>query len=58
MWAAQAWGQSHALTVAVAAAMLVLSVVMSIVLLVPINSRVAGTDSWTSSKSGSTQHKL
>lgn len=41
MWAAQAWGRPQALTVAVAAALLVLSVVMSIALLVPINARVA-----------------
>ncbi|MGH3094738.1 MAG: anthrone oxygenase family protein [Streptosporangiales bacterium] len=41
LWAAQAWGRPQALTVAVAAALLVVSVGMSIVLLVPINSRVA-----------------
>jgi uncharacterized membrane protein len=41
LWAAQARGRPEALTVVVATALLVVSVVMSIVLLVPINSRVA-----------------
>jgi uncharacterized membrane protein len=40
-WAALAWGDDGAKLVAAAAALLVLSVVMSILLLVPINSRVA-----------------
>ncbi|WP_420593506.1 anthrone oxygenase family protein [Deinococcus sp.] len=41
VWTVQAWGHPQALTVAVAAALLALSVVMSVTLLVPINSQVA-----------------
>lgn len=41
LWVTQSWGRPEAATVAVAAGILVVSVVMSIVLLVPINSRVA-----------------
>lgn len=41
LWAAQAWGRPSAPMVTAAAALLVVGVVMSIVLLVPINSRVA-----------------
>lgn len=41
-WAVWAWGRQPAPSVAVAVALLVVSVLMSIVLLVPINSRVAG----------------
>ncbi|HLR93362.1 MAG TPA: DUF1772 domain-containing protein [Jiangellaceae bacterium] len=41
LWAAQAWGRPSAPLVAAAAALLVAGVVMSIVLLVPINSRLA-----------------
>ncbi len=41
VWAAQAWGGPQGLTVVIATALLVVSVVMSVVLLVPINSRVA-----------------
>ncbi|MFI5896155.1 anthrone oxygenase family protein [Actinoplanes sp. NPDC051513] len=40
-WAVSAWGDAGATLIAVGAALLVLSVVMSILLLVPINSRVA-----------------
>lgn len=48
LWAAGAWGRPEALMVAVAAALLVVSVGMSIALLVPINSRVA---QWSSGDS-------
>ncbi|QKV90838.1 DUF1772 domain-containing protein [Streptomyces sp. NA02950] len=41
VWAALAWGDAGAGLVATATALLVLSVLMSIALLVPINSRVA-----------------
>jgi uncharacterized membrane protein len=41
VWAALAWGGAGATLIAAGAALLVLSVVMSILLLVPINSRVA-----------------
>ncbi|MEV6590021.1 DUF1772 domain-containing protein [Streptomyces acidicola] len=41
VWAAVAWGGDGASLVAVGTVLLVLSVVMSILLLVPINSRVA-----------------
>ncbi|MCP9211806.1 DUF1772 domain-containing protein [Streptomyces cucumeris] len=41
VWAGLTWGDPGAGLVAAAAALLVLSVLMSIVLLVPINSRVA-----------------
>ncbi|MBA2811019.1 DUF1772 domain-containing protein [Streptomyces sp. KM273126] len=41
VWAAVAWGGDGASLVAAGTALLVLSVVMSILLLVPINSRVA-----------------
>ncbi|MEU1126809.1 DUF1772 domain-containing protein [Streptomyces sp. NPDC005899] len=41
VWAVLAWGEEGAPLVAAGAGMLVLSVVMSILLLVPINSRVA-----------------
>lgn len=44
VWAALAWGQAQAAPVVAGAVLLVVSVVMSIVLLVPINSRVA---SWS-----------
>ena len=40
-WAVQAWGRPQALPVAAAAVLLVISVVMSILLLVPINAQVA-----------------
>jgi len=40
-WAALAWGHPQALTVTAAVALLLVSVVMSMTLLVPINSRVA-----------------
>ncbi len=40
-WAAQTWGQAQAITVVAAVALLLVSVVMSVTLLVPINSRVA-----------------
>ena len=41
VWAALAWGGAGASIIATGTALLVLSVVMSILLLVPINSRVA-----------------
>ena len=41
LWTVQAWDRPPSLTVAAATALLVLSVVMSLALLVPINSRVA-----------------
>ncbi|KPC61638.1 DUF1772 domain-containing protein [Streptomyces chattanoogensis] len=41
LWAALAWGAAGATFVAAGTVLLVLSVVMSILLLVPINSRVA-----------------
>ncbi|MGW0018235.1 anthrone oxygenase family protein [Rhodococcus sp. NPDC003382] len=41
LWSILAWGEPHASLVIVATALLVLSVVMSVVLLVPINNRVA-----------------
>lgn len=41
VWAAVAWGGAEAACVATAGALLVLSVLMSVALLVPINSRVA-----------------
>ncbi|MFI1735047.1 anthrone oxygenase family protein [Streptomyces acidicola] len=41
VWAAVAWGGGGASLVAAGTALLVLSVVMSILLLVPVNSRVA-----------------
>lgn len=41
VWASLSWGDAPAPLVATGAALLVVSVVMSIVLLVPINSRVA-----------------
>ncbi len=41
LWAAQIWGRPQAITIIAAIALLVVSVVMSITLLVPINSRVA-----------------
>ncbi|MEU0838440.1 DUF1772 domain-containing protein [Streptomyces sp. NPDC005962] len=41
VWAALAWGGAGASVIATGTALLVLSVVMSILLLVPINSRVA-----------------
>jgi len=41
VWAALAWGGAGASIIATGVALLVLSVVMSILLLVPINSRVA-----------------
>ncbi|HVW41317.1 MAG TPA: DUF1772 domain-containing protein [Amycolatopsis sp.] len=41
VWAALAWGGTNAPLVVAGAALLVLSVVMSVLLLVPINSRVA-----------------
>jgi len=41
VWAALAWGGAGATLIAAGAALLVLSVLMSILLLVPINSRVA-----------------
>ncbi|GAA2960856.1 hypothetical protein GCM10020227_30450 [Streptomyces flavovirens] len=44
MWAALAWGGPGVRLIVTGAALLVLSVVMSVVLLVPINSRVA---TWT-----------
>ena len=40
-WAALAWGQAPAAMIVVAGALLVVSVLMSVTLLVPINSRVA-----------------
>lgn len=40
LWATMTWTRPQALTVAVAAALLLVSVAMSVVLLVPINSRV------------------
>ncbi|GGQ99234.1 DUF1772 domain-containing protein [Deinococcus ruber] len=40
-WAALIWGRPQALTVSVAVALLLVSVVMSVTLLVPINARVA-----------------
>jgi uncharacterized membrane protein len=40
-WAAQTWGQPKATTVVAAVALLMVSVVMSVTILVPINSRVA-----------------
>ena len=40
-WAVQTWGRLQALAVVVAAALLVVSVVLSVTLLVPINSQVA-----------------
>jgi uncharacterized membrane protein len=44
-WAAQTWGRPQAIPVVAAVALLLVSVVMSVTLLVPINSRVAG---WSS----------
>ncbi|MHB9854121.1 anthrone oxygenase family protein [Streptomyces krungchingensis] len=44
VWAASSWGDAEAGLVVTATALLVLSVLMSIALLVPINSRVA---QWT-----------
>jgi uncharacterized membrane protein len=44
VWAALAWGDAGATLVVTAAALLVLSVLMSVTLLVPINSRVV---QWT-----------
>jgi uncharacterized membrane protein len=44
VWAVLAWGQTRTWSVIAAAALLVVSVLMSIALLVPINSRVA---TWT-----------
>lgn len=41
LWAFLTWGQTGAMTITVAAALLVTSVVLSVVFLVPINSRVA-----------------
>jgi uncharacterized membrane protein len=41
LWAAAEWGRPQALPVTAASALLAVSVVMSVVLLVPINSRVA-----------------
>lgn len=41
LWAAEMWGSALASIVMAAAALLLTSVVMSVVLLVPINSRVA-----------------
>lgn len=41
VWTLQAWGRPQALMVAAATALLVVSVVMSITLLVPINAQVA-----------------
>jgi len=41
LWSILVWGESRASLVIVATALLVLSVVMSVVLLVPINNRVA-----------------
>ncbi|MFE5871137.1 anthrone oxygenase family protein [Streptomyces roseifaciens] len=41
VWAALAWGGAGATLIVTGAALLVLSVVMSVLLLVPINSRVA-----------------
>ncbi|WP_143675971.1 DUF1772 domain-containing protein, partial [Streptomyces milbemycinicus] len=41
VWAVQSWGEGQASLVLTATALLVVSVVMSIVLLVPINSRAA-----------------
>ncbi|WP_084051235.1 DUF1772 domain-containing protein [Deinococcus hopiensis] len=41
VWASQAWGHPQALTVAMAVTLLLVSVVMSIMLLVPIASRAA-----------------
>lgn len=41
LWAALTWGRPEALTVVVATALLAVSVVLSILLLVPINSRAA-----------------
>ena len=41
VWTLQVWGRPQALLVAVATALLVVSVVMSITLLVPINAQVA-----------------
>lgn len=46
-WAAQVWGQGQGRLVVGAAALLLLSVVMSVLLLVPINSRVAD---WTAQR--------
>jgi hypothetical protein len=40
-WAAQTWGRPQAITVVAAIGLLLVSVVMSVTLLVPINSRVA-----------------
>ncbi|HET8795924.1 MAG TPA: DUF1772 domain-containing protein [Arthrobacter sp.] len=40
-WAVMAWGDAQAVTIAVAAGLLLVSVLMSVVLLVPINSRSA-----------------
>ena len=40
-WAALTWGHPRAQTVTVAVALLLVSVIMSVTLLVPINSRVA-----------------
>jgi uncharacterized membrane protein len=44
VWAVFAWGDAGATLIVVGAALLVVSVVMSVLLLVPINSRVA---SWS-----------
>ncbi len=41
IWTVQAWGHPQARTVALAVALLLVSVVMSVTVLVPINSRVA-----------------
>ncbi|HWC78770.1 MAG TPA: DUF1772 domain-containing protein [Pseudonocardiaceae bacterium] len=41
LWAVLDWGQPHCRIIAIAAGLLVVSIVMSLVLLVPINSRVA-----------------
>jgi uncharacterized membrane protein len=41
-WAAQTWGRPQAITIVAAVALLLVSVVMSVTVLVPINSRVAG----------------
>lgn len=41
LWAALAWGRSEAPAVVVATALLAVSVLMSVLLLVPINSRAA-----------------
>jgi uncharacterized membrane protein len=40
-WATQTWGRPQAITIVAAVALLLVSVVMSVTLLVPINSRVA-----------------